>query len=561
MRLGLGLVLLLGTAAAAHAAYSPATTDGWFVVAGRVAGLNDSLFRTDLWIFNPDSSASATVTLTFRQQDGLAAPVVSSGIVLAPGQTRFFPDATFASPLSAGDNKVGSLEWQSDRPVMAAARVYTTSPSGTYGFFLPGIPASESLPVKAGADDTLHVLQIFASNSGDANFRTNLDITNTSTVSVTVQVSVIDPTTGVAYGGTRDSDVAAKSLLRLGQILVAAGAPRIDGLRIEVAIPEGTSLPGGGILAVATTLDNRTNDAFAFVGQRVTASGDPVQPLSVAPSATDASIDDHGQHHLVYLDPGVGHAGKLFVFLAGSGGAPQFYQRVCQVAAARGYHALGLSYPNAESINEDICAGSPDPDCQEKVRLETLDGTDRTPLVDVNPANSIENRLLQLLTYLARERPGEGWDAFLSAGQLRWDRIAVAGHSQGGGHAAMIGKVHAVQRVAMFSATEPAPWTTEPLATPPDRFYGFAHQLEESVAAITRSWRNLQIPGMPTRVDGDTPPFGGSHQLTTQAIPAGPLKDGEPNWHGCGVVDFYTPLASDGKTPLFQDVWGLMIGP
>ena len=553
--------MLFASPSLLHATYSPATTNGWFVVAGRVAGLNDSFFRTDVWIFNPDTSATATVTLTFREQGGTAPPVVSSAIVLAPGQTKFFPDSTLASPLPVGDGKVGSLEWQADHPVMATARVYTTSPAGTYGFFLPGFPTSESLAPRTSVADEVNVLQMYALNSGDANFRTNLDVTNTSSTSVTVQVSVIDPVSGTIYGGTQEFDLPAKSLARLGQILVTVGAPRKDGLRIAVSIREGTSLPDGvgGILAVATTLDNRTNDAFIAVGQRQAVV--PVTPAAIAPSATDSSIADDGQEHLVYYDPKTSLAGKLFVFFAGSGGAPESYKLVCQTAVARGYHAIGLAYPNDASINFDICPGSADPNCQENVRLETLDGTDRTPLVDVNRANSIENRLIQVLSYLAVQRPGEGWDAFLASGQPRWDRMAFAGHSQGGGFAAMVGKVHLVSRVAMFSSTEPAPWTTEPLATPPERYFGFAHEREDSFIGITASWKNLRIPGSLTRVDGDTPPFGGSHQLTTVAMPVGPLSRGEPNWHGCGVVDIHTPLQADGRTPQFQDVWGFMIGP
>ena len=69
-------------------------------------------------------------------------------------------------------------------------------------------------------------------------------------------------------GGTRTYSVAAGSLLRLGQIFEAVGAPLEDGLRVTVAIAAGTAVPAGGILAAAYTLDNRTQDAFAFVGQR-----------------------------------------------------------------------------------------------------------------------------------------------------------------------------------------------------------------------------------------------------------------------------------------------------
>lgn len=265
---------------AAEAAYSAATTNGWFIFAGRVAGANNSLFRTDLWLFNPDAAANATVTLTFREQvqngGGASTPVSSGPIVLAPRETKYFPDVTFTTPVPAGDGKVGSLEWSSDRALLGSARVYTVATQGscvgTFGFFLAGIPISESMGPKQSASDSANVLQMYGIASGDANFRINLDVTNTSDVTVPVEVRVIDPVTSAIYGGTQSYSIAPKSLLRVGQILAAVGAPMVHGLRITVAIRDGTSVASGGLLAVATTLDNRTNDAFAFTGQRQSGS-------------------------------------------------------------------------------------------------------------------------------------------------------------------------------------------------------------------------------------------------------------------------------------------------
>jgi hypothetical protein len=269
MLLAASAVLLL--ASSARAAYSPATTNGWLITSGRVAGVGGSLFRTDLWLFNPDASAAVTATLVFHPavSSGAAASaaISSAPISLAPRETRFFPDVTLAT-VPAGDGVVGALEWQSSAPVMGAARVYTAAPAGTFGFFLPAIPQSESLGARSSADDTVNVLQIYGTNSGDANYRTNLDVTNTSGVPLPVEVRVIDPVTSEIYGGTRSYVVAPGSLLRLGAVFDAVGAPLIDGLRITVAVPEGTSVPAGGALASAYTLDNRTQDAIEFVGQR-----------------------------------------------------------------------------------------------------------------------------------------------------------------------------------------------------------------------------------------------------------------------------------------------------
>jgi len=269
------VVVGIGFAAAASAAYSPAATNGWFIVAGRVVGFEGAQFRTDIWLFNPDASNNATATLVFHPQapsGGTApAPISSAPIVFAARETKLLSDVLLATV--SADGQVGALEWQSDLPLMGGLRSYT-APSGctggTFGAFLPAIPAAESMTAKQSSTDSANVLQIFGTSSGDANYRTQLDVANTSAVTLPIEVSVIDPETSLVYGGVQSFSVAPKSLLRVGRILEAAtvGAPLKDGLRITVAIKEGTSVPSGGVLAVASTLDNRSQDQYAFLGQR-----------------------------------------------------------------------------------------------------------------------------------------------------------------------------------------------------------------------------------------------------------------------------------------------------
>ena len=278
------VVALFLAASAMRAAYSPATTNGWFVFVGRVAGMNQSLFRTDLWLFNPDASAAVTATLIFHGQvaSGAAAPspISSAPIVLAPRETKFFPDVTLAT-VPAGDGQVGALEWSASGNLMGGARVYTTAPGGTFGFFVPAIPVTESMTPKQSSLDSANVLQTFGINSGDPDFRVALDVANTSDVVLPVEVRVVDPITSFVYGGVQTFSIAPRSLLRAGAILQTVAAPSTPGLRITVAIREGTTVPSGGVLAVATTLDNRTNDGFAFVGQRQSGTIVPAEMLPV----------------------------------------------------------------------------------------------------------------------------------------------------------------------------------------------------------------------------------------------------------------------------------------
>jgi len=284
---GLAVVVGMGFAAAAPAAYSPATTNGWFIVAGRVPGFGGAQFRTDIWLFNPDANNNATATLVFHPQvqsgGGAPAAISSAPIVFAPRETKLLSDALLATV--AADGQVGALEWQSDLPLMGGLRSYT-APSGctggTFGAFLPAVPASESMTAKQSPTDSANVLQIFGTSSGDANYRTQLDVTNTSTVTLPIEVSVIDPETSLVYGGVQSFSVAPKSLLRVGRILEAptVAAPLKDGLRITVAIKEGTAMTSGGVLAVASTLDNRSQDQYAFVGQRQSGTVVPAETTS-----------------------------------------------------------------------------------------------------------------------------------------------------------------------------------------------------------------------------------------------------------------------------------------
>src|SRR5215831_15205818 len=207
-----GALLMTGTA---RAAYSPATTSGWFIVAGRIVGFGGAQFRTDLWFFNPDAVNSATFTLIFHGQvtsgGGAPAPITSAPITLFPRETKLLADVL--SSTVPADNQVGALEWSSNIPIMAGLRSYTV-PSGctggTFGAFQPGIPTSESMTPKQSPTDRVNVLQMFGTSSGDVNYRTQIDVTNTSTVAVPIEVSVIDPVTAVVYGGAQNFTVAPK---------------------------------------------------------------------------------------------------------------------------------------------------------------------------------------------------------------------------------------------------------------------------------------------------------------------------------------------------------------
>lgn len=294
-----------------------------------------------------------------------------------------------------------------------------------------------------------------------------------------------------------------------------------------------------------------------------------VSPLpverDVAPLATNPAISRNLAAHVAVTPPASATLrGKLLVMLPGSGTPASPYRLILRTAAASGVHAVALTYPNDQTV-ADICAG-PGPDCPGDVRREIITGEDRSSRVAVSPADSIEGRLRALIAYLHATYPAEGWDRFLFGGNPDWQRIIVAGHSQGAGHAAYIGKLWLVDRVGMFGGPGEAPgtsWLDLPAATPPERMYGLAHQADElvSLSLALGNWDRLGLSafGGSVLVDGQGAPYGGSRMLVTAVVPTPVRGVAAPN-HSAMIVDALTPLDGTGA-PILAPVWRAMLFP
>ncbi|MFN8718648.1 MAG: BPSS1187 family protein [Gemmatimonas sp.] len=283
---------------------------------------------------------------------------------------------------------------------------------------------------------------------------------------------------------------------------------------------------------------------------------------SVLPASTGRCVTLRPDSHFVYASRSVPLRGRLFLFLPGTGAIAQNYRLVAQEAARAGYHAVSLSYVNDTPVGT-LCAGQ-SATCYEQTRDEILTGLPRSGVVVVDRGNSIESRVVRLLRYMQQRDPARAWTQFVQGDStLRWDRIAVAGHSQGGGHALFIARQHAVFRVASFASAGdlvagiPVPWMTTPFATPAARIYGFISERDELVpfAPTITAWSGLGLAafGPVVSVDSAAPPFGGSHMLSTTATPLFPGVVIGPN-HNVVVVDANTPRAANG-TPVFAGIW------
>ena len=187
--------------------------------------------------------------------------------------------------------------------------------------------------------------------------------------------------------------------------------------------------------------------------------------FDVPPLATEPLLTNWLDPHIVAA-PGVPASRPyLWIFLGGSFGKPQRQVSIIHHIASIGHWAINLRYPNDWTIGR-LSRRSASYHIHEALRLQILDGRPRSGLLDFPAADCILNRLHKLLLWLAQRYPEQSWPEFLEGGEPRWDRIAVAGHSQGGGHAAIMGKRIGVARVVMLAAPAdcveggeiPAPW-------------------------------------------------------------------------------------------------------
>jgi hypothetical protein len=321
---------------------------------------------------------------------------------------------------------------------------------------------------------------------------------------------------------------------------------------------------------------NHQQGASAAERARSPLPADPDRVLHlVRPGDTDPAIDQFLQDHYALVSRAVPQNGALFVFFPGTYARPREYQWLLDEAAGRGYHVVGLEYPDMtdnprQSAVAQLCGRDPDPDCAGRVRQARLSGGEVPGKLSVTPANAISNRLVRVLEYLARQYPGEGWDGFAEGDTIDWTRMAVGGHSQGAGVAAFIAQQQPVARVALWSgpadyvraADAYAAWMRTPSATPPDRYYGLAHAQEQGAARILGGLATLGLDqfGPPVTLSGDQAPPAGARTLVL-TLPHQPTALPSPDpYHDSTATDRMTPLATDGR-PAYRAAWDALLGP
>ena len=256
----------------------------------------------------------------------------------------------------------------------------------------------------------------------------------------------------------------------------------------------------------------------------------------------------------VALAPGGQGIGKLVIFFPGSGTNPGGYMKIMKVWQAAGYHVLGVTLKaEAAGLNSNCTPAKrlPEPECFDAARAESAFGQgvmlpDGSPGMDsphlaVDAGASAANRTFALLDYVVRTRPGEGWTQFTKADCKTlpsssfcppdWSKVAIAGHSQGGGLALYFAKFFPLAAVGMISAPQdfwvtggsvtPAGWVASGrFATPASRFAGLVHRDETEYDRDVKSWAVLGMTGPLADASAGRAKLAATQKIVTTIAPA-----------------------------------------
>jgi len=300
-----------------------------------------------------------------------------------------------------------------------------------------------------------------------------------------------------------------------------------------------------------------------FFGQQCDSSLITVRKIRA--SDTDSRISWELATHYTFFNENCAPQNTLLIYLVGSYDNPLNSLKFPSLAANHGYHVVSLKYPNSVAA-KTACAASTDPNCYLNFRKEIIEGVDYSNKVTVNDTDCIQNRLLKLIQHLSAFFPAENWDQYIIGNKMNWEKVMTAGHSQGGGHAAVLGINNALKRVLMFASPNdysnhfnaPSVWCSGTFSTPASAFYGF-NNLQDDVVSFDEQkqiWAAMPFSTNDdtTSVDSFTSPFGNSHMLYTNYHGGTETSQN----HNAVVRDSHTPLTNLGR-PAYEEVWKYML--
>ncbi len=284
----------------------------------------------------------------------------------------------------------------------------------------------------------------------------------------------------------------------------------------------------------------------------------------VPPQNTSDSIQTSTVFHYAYVDTRISQAGKLLVFLGDTGSAPSSYTALNKVAGSLGYYVINLSYIN--TVDGNVCNGETDINCFSNFHEEMIFGGTQSDLVKINKYNSITNRILKLLQHLHKLNPANEWNQFYEGSELNYSKFILAGHGQGGNHAAYLAQKFDVNRVIMFSSptdysnasNQPAPWLQNEFTTSATKFYGLVHKKDETtnIARQYAIWKAMKMLEVTDTISAEGSEFNSNNALISHFTPDSIVMT--TPYHTLTAQNYSLPLDEDRKH--LKQVWMYLLG-
>ncbi len=239
-------------------------TDLFVPAVAHAQGFGGAQWRADLWILNPSTSQTATVTVYLLLRQPNPTPTFQQSTI-GPGETSYFKDVV-GSGLFQQSDASGGLRITSTIPVVATAESYdanitTSKGTGSSGQFFGGVPAA----LAVGNGDATDLIGLDQDASADTgNFRSNLALVETTGGGNTVSF-VLDRLNGDgtlvgswACDGTNSAcaPLGPWEVRQLNLVLSDFVPPTGANQRIRIRVTGGT----GRLIAAASRIDNVTGD-------------------------------------------------------------------------------------------------------------------------------------------------------------------------------------------------------------------------------------------------------------------------------------------------------------
>ena len=217
--------------------------------AASLHGAPPTFFHSDVSVFNPSATQTATVTARYRCFTGACGNAVQT-FTVPPRQLRVFDD--IVGTLFGAAETGGAVEFSGN--VLVDSRLYTPSrPAPTVGMYVPGLSAAE-----AYAEAVVTSLSFSANLS--TGFRTNVGVYNGNDVAQTVTFTLFNPQ-GVQIGQTAQL-VPARTPLQINNIASFVGITTDVPSFYVVVRGNGTSKN----YVYAAVLDNQSQDLIFVKG-------------------------------------------------------------------------------------------------------------------------------------------------------------------------------------------------------------------------------------------------------------------------------------------------------